>query len=107
MREFQNIAASAFSGEQRLCCVLQTILTEIPQKRIAGAERQKSKCNSIAVLQRFWKNPVHDFVAGAVTADGNKISISLRVGITRKMRSITRARSVYRVHFYSGRTQFI
>ena len=45
MREFQNIAAPAFSGEKRFGCVLQSIFTKIPQKRI-------SICTSASVGSR-------------------------------------------------------
>jgi hypothetical protein len=107
MREFQNIAASAFPSKQCFGCVLQSIFAEIAQKRIAGAERQESKRDAIGVLQSFGENPIYNFVAGAIATDGNEISVSFRIAIARKMRSVTRAGSVYRIHFDSGRAQFI
>src|SRR5271155_1501315 len=88
VREAQKIHGTRTPREQGGNGGGGTFFCEIAQKRIAGAERKEAQGNAL-FRRAVRKNAVENFVRGAITADGEKPSIALRVGFASELCGVT------------------
>src|SRR4029077_13273480 len=79
VREAEEIDGALAIFEKGLQRSFGTILREVAEKRVAGAEGKKSEGDA-RICVGVSEDAVEDLVSGAVTADGDKTAVALIVG---------------------------
>src|SRR5690348_4331774 len=100
MTKPQNIARLRLSFQQRIESVIDALVAEITQEGIARTQRKKGQRWPLTAL-RFREQPVDDFVGSPVATNGNKLSISPGITITRDCDSISEARRLRDINLHS------
>src|SRR5579872_4178386 len=88
-----HVARPAPLSQQRLDRILDALMTEVAQKRIAGAQRQESQTRALAA-ESLRVESVHDFVGSAIAANRNKLSDATPIGFARNLRRLPRSMSL-------------
>ena len=106
MAQSQNITFSRSTVDQRFHRVLQALVAEVAQKRIARAERKECERGNVRSV-RLGKQAIHNFVRRAIATDGDELAISLGPRLSRNFGGVTKGRSFAEFNFQTCRTQAI